>query len=52
LLGREVGMILNGMQLAGNHQVIWNAEDLPSGMYFYKLQAGDYNETKKMVLLK
>ncbi len=52
LLGRKVGTLVNAKQEAGFHQAVWNAEDGSSGMYFYKLQAGDYIETKKMVLIK
>jgi len=52
ILGRHVESLLNVQQTMGNHQVIWEADDFSSGVYFYKLQAGDYTETKKMVLLK
>jgi len=50
--GRKVTGLFNGIQPAGSHQVIWDANDVSTGMYFYKLQANDYTETKKMVLLK
>ncbi len=52
ILGRRVTTLFDGFQLAGYYQTVWNAENIPSGMYFYKLQAGDYIESKKMVLLK
>jgi len=52
ILGRKVETILDIRQQAGYHQVIWNADNFSSGVYFYKLQAEDYIETKKMVLLK
>ncbi|MCH8300618.1 MAG: T9SS type A sorting domain-containing protein, partial [Candidatus Marinimicrobia bacterium] len=39
-------------QLAGYHQITWNAANVASGVYFYRLQAGDFVQTKKMVLLK
>jgi len=52
ILGRNVETLINQYQPAGYHQVIWKADDFSSGVYFYKLQAGDYIETKKMVLLK
>jgi glucuronoarabinoxylan endo-1,4-beta-xylanase len=52
ILGRKVTTLHDGLQQAGYHQVIWKAKDLSSGVYFYKLQAGDYVETKKMTLLK
>ena len=52
LRGEEVIRILDENQPAGFHQVTWNASDVVSGIYFYRLQVGDYIETKKMVLLK
>ena len=52
ILGRKVSTVEDALQPAGYHQVIWNSEGLPSGVYFYKLQAGDYVETKKMTLIK
>ena len=36
----------------GTYELTWNAENLPSGVYFYQLKAGDYTNTKKMILLK
>lgn len=52
LLGSKVATLQNGRQSAGNHQVIWNAQGVSSGTYFYKIQAGDQSRTEKMVLLK
>jgi len=52
LLGRRIDMIDTGTQPAGEHQLSWNAGDLPSGIYFYRIQAGDYAESRKMTLLK
>ena len=52
ILGRRVESINEGMKLAGVYQFIWDAADQPSGVYFYRIQAGDYTETKRMVLLK
>jgi hypothetical protein len=37
---------------AGNHKVEFNAVDLPSGIYYYKISSGNFNSIKKMVLLK
>jgi hypothetical protein len=51
-LGREVRAVEIGRQSAGVHSVGFNAEDLPSGVYFYRLQAGYFVQTRKMVLLK
>ncbi len=52
LLGREVGTLINGRQSAGLHSVNFNAGSLPSGVYFYRIEAGTYLETKKLILLK
>ncbi|MCD6161593.1 MAG: T9SS type A sorting domain-containing protein [candidate division Zixibacteria bacterium] len=52
ILGRKVETLISIKQPAGEHQVIWDAMDKSSGMYFYKLQAEDCVETKKMLLLK
>ncbi len=52
ILGRKVTTLIDKQQPAGYHQAIWHADDFASGMYFYKLQAGDFIETKKMILMK
>jgi photosystem II stability/assembly factor-like uncharacterized protein len=52
LLGREVEVLVNEEQAAGNYKIQFNAVTLPSGIYFYRIQAGTYLETKKMLLLK
>jgi hypothetical protein len=52
ILGRRIETIQDGLQPAGYHQAAWNAGDYPSGNYFYRIQAGEYSETKKMLLLK
>jgi hypothetical protein len=52
VLGREVGKLVNERQNAGNHSVQFNAPNLPSGVYFYKLQTGDFSATRKLLLLK
>jgi hypothetical protein len=51
-LGREVTSLLAEELAAGTYSRQWNAAKLPSGVYFYRLQAGEYVETKKMILLK
>jgi hypothetical protein len=50
-LGQEVATLVNEQKEAGYYQVQWNA-NVSSGIYFYRLQAGEYVETKKMILLK
>jgi hypothetical protein len=52
ILGREVVTLVNEEKPAGSYEIVFNAANLPSGIYFYRLQAGDYIETKKMVLMK
>jgi CubicO group peptidase (beta-lactamase class C family) len=52
ILGNEVETLINEEKRTGTYEITWNAEKLPSGVYFYRLQAGNYVETKKLVLLK
>jgi len=52
ILGRKVETLNNGNQSAGSHSIIWNADGFSSGVYFYKLTAGEYKHTQKMMLLK
>jgi len=51
-LGREVATLVNGVRSAGEFNVVFNASSLSSGIYFYRLQAGNYVDTKKLVLMK
>jgi hypothetical protein len=51
-LGQKVASLVNRREEVGYHQVIWNATNAPSGIYFYRLRAGEFVETKKMILLK
>lgn len=50
--GRVVEKLVDGYETAGAHKVIWQADNIPSGMYFYKIQTADYARTLKMMLLK
>lgn len=52
LLGREVATIISDELPTGNYTRQWNAANIPSGVYFYRLQAGSFIETKKLVLLR
>lgn len=51
-LGERVSILVSQELNAGTYNYDWNASNLTSGIYFYKLQAGNLNETKKMILLK
>ncbi len=51
-LGREVTTLVNNDQSAGNYSADFNAAGLASGIYFYRLQAGDFVQMKKMILMK
>ncbi|MCP4581029.1 MAG: T9SS type A sorting domain-containing protein [candidate division Zixibacteria bacterium] len=50
--GRLIETLAEGIHPAGNHQVTFNSGNLPSGIYFYSLQADSFRETNKMILLK
>ncbi len=52
ILGREVETIVNEQLNAGTYEVEWDALSCPAGTYFYKLQAGDFMGSRKMVLIK
>jgi uncharacterized membrane protein len=52
ILGNEVATLVNEEKPAGVYEVTFDASELSSGIYFYKLSAGSFNETKKMTLLK
>jgi len=51
-LGEEVALLVNEFQKGGSHQFIFNANNLPSGMYVYQLTSGNYVESRKMILMK
>jgi hypothetical protein len=52
IMGREVTTIISEKMTAGSYTRIWNAANTPSGVYFYRLQAGSFTQTKKLVLLR
>ncbi len=52
ILGREIATLVNKKQPPGNYSVQFNAANLPSGIYFYTLRAGNFTTTKKMILIK
>jgi len=52
VLGNEIVVLVNEEKPSGNYEVEFNADEITSGIYFYRLQAGDFIETKKMILIK
>lgn len=52
VLGRKVRTLVAGSKKAGTHSVRFDADGLPSGVYFYQLRAGKYESTRKMILIK
>lgn len=52
MLGRSIEVLVNEVQEAGGHNVVFEAQDLPNGTYIYRLTAGAFTETKTMQLLK
>jgi len=52
VIGKLVASLVNEKQNAGSYTVDFNGDGLPSGVYFYKLEAGEFTETKRMILLK
>lgn len=52
ILSNEVATLVNDTKSPGNYEVEFNSENLPSGIYFYKLTAGSFTETKKCILMK
>lgn len=51
-LGREVRSLIDGFTAPGSHEVLFEAGDLPSGMYIYRLETQGYNQSRKLVFLK
>ena len=52
ILGKEVATLVNKKQLQGNYSVTFNAENLPSGVYYYRLQMGRFVHSRSMILLR
>jgi uncharacterized protein (DUF362 family) len=52
ITGREVTTLFNGEKPAGSYSIPWNASNISSGVYYYKLTAGNFSQVKKMVLVK
>lgn len=52
VLGEEVAILVNSEQAAGRYKVLWNANQFASGIYIYRIQASDFVDVKKMMLVK
>ncbi len=52
VLGREIQTLINKELEAGSHEINFHASNFPSGVYFYRIQSGDFIQTKKMILMK
>ncbi|HZW38801.1 MAG TPA: T9SS type A sorting domain-containing protein [Ignavibacteriaceae bacterium] len=52
VLGREIKTLMNEEKSSGTYEINFSVEDLTSGVYFYRIDAGKYSETKKMLLMK
>ena len=50
--GRKITTLIDGIMTAGIHTVKWNAEGYPGGVYFVKLDAGEFSQTQKLMLTK
>ncbi len=52
ILGREIAVLINKYLKTSSYEINWDASNFSSGIYFYRLQAGQYTDTKKMILIK
>ncbi len=52
ILGKQIATIFNENLTEASYEVTWNASQYPSGIYFYKLETGDFTQTKRMILVK
>ncbi len=52
VLGKEVAVLINQYQKAGNYEIQFSKNNIPSGIYFYRITAGDYSDVKKMIVTK
>ena len=51
-MGQKIASLVNGIKSAGEHSVIFNAQNLSSGIYFYTIKEGNLLQAKKMILLE
>jgi len=52
MMGEAVANLVNGVVSAGGHTVSWNAANMPTGVYFYRLESGNFTQTRKLLLVK
>jgi hypothetical protein len=52
ILGQRVAVLVDEAKNAGSHTHLWNANNIPSGVYFYRIIAGDFEDTRKMILIR
>lgn len=52
ILGQTVAILVDGYQSPGGHTIKFDSKNLPGGIYFYRLQAGAFAETKKLLLVR
>ncbi len=52
ILGEEIAVLVNETQPAGKYRILFNAQNLPSGVYFYKIVVGDFSSVRKMAFVK
>jgi hypothetical protein len=52
ILGKEISTVVNEKLNAGTYEVKFDGSNLPSGIYFYRLETGSFSEVKRMVLIK
>jgi hypothetical protein len=51
-MGKEVAILVNELKPSGYYEVVFNAENISNGVYFYKIQAGDFSDVKKLIYMK
>ena len=52
MMGEAVANLVNGVVSAGGHTVSWNAANMPTGVYFYRMESGNFTQTRKLLLVK
>ena len=52
MLGQEISVLVNERKDAGVHEVQFDGSNLASGVYFYRLQAGEFTQTRRLLLLR